>query len=265
MVSVKSLYHRLVPTRIRNPIGLLRRRAWDGMVRSVSWPRLPPPGLLMNVQMSPYLNEYLTIGRRSAASLMQALQSVGIDTERPASILDLGCGSARVLRHFSNTRWDLHGADIDAEAIEWASRYLRFAKFQLNGTNPPLSYEAARFDAVFAFSLFTHFTPEMRSAWCAEIHRVLAPGGFVMISTLGASALPNYPVLATPLNQEQLVSEGTFFVKQGTRFNEQVAFHSRAGIERLFSCHFSLISWKEQGLDGFQDFSILQRRAIEIP
>ena len=68
MNAAKALYHRLVPAEIRNPIGLVRRDLTDRLRRLVTRRPLPPRDLLGHIQMTPYVSEYLGVGRKSAAS-----------------------------------------------------------------------------------------------------------------------------------------------------------------------------------------------------
>jgi SAM-dependent methyltransferase len=102
-------------------------------------------------------------------------------------VLDFGCGSARVLRHFEPEapRGDFRGCDIDAESIAWNEQALSppFGFFR-NGLAPPLALPGGALDLVYAMSVFTHIADGW-SAWLAELHRVLAPGGLLIASFLG--------------------------------------------------------------------------------
>jgi SAM-dependent methyltransferase len=101
-------------------------------------------------------------------------------------VLDFGCGSARVLRHFLDEapRAELWGCDIDGPSIDWVRANLSppLRCFQ-NKLQPPLPTEAAYFDLVWATSVFTHI--DLWSHWLLEMHRILAPGGLLIASWLG--------------------------------------------------------------------------------
>jgi SAM-dependent methyltransferase len=101
--------------------------------------------------------------------------------------LDFGCGSARVLRHFLDEaeRGELWGCDIDGPSIAWAQAHLSppLHVFR-NGPAPPLPFEDSSLDLVWAASVFTHI--ERWAPWLAELQRVLAPGGYLIASFLGA-------------------------------------------------------------------------------
>jgi SAM-dependent methyltransferase len=101
-------------------------------------------------------------------------------------MLDFGCGSARVLRHFLDQApaAELWGCDIDAASIDWIRAHLSppLHCFQ-NELIPPLAIAAGYFDLVWATSVFTHI--DGWSDWLLEMHRVLAPGGLLIASWLG--------------------------------------------------------------------------------
>ncbi len=251
--AAQALYHRLIPASIRNPIGAFRRRLGDRVRRaSVPYP-LPPARLLRNVQLTPYVKEYLSVGRKSAESIIAALAS-----RSPARVLDFGCGSARTLRHLRNTGWELYGCDIDADAIAWSRSALPFARFDVNGAEPPLPYAGALFDAVYTISVFTHFPPGQQERWAAEMARVLRTGGTLVVSSVGFTALQAFAGSAE--NLAQLEAEGTLFIRGTEEFNASGMYHARAGLERLFGPHFTMDVHEERGLDGFQDLTIFTRR-----
>jgi SAM-dependent methyltransferase len=101
-------------------------------------------------------------------------------------VLDFGCGSARVLRHFlpEAGRGEFWGCDIDAPSIAWIEANLSppLHCFQ-NGLHPPLALEDGSFDLVWATSVFTHI--DAWSAWLLELHRVLREEGILVATWLG--------------------------------------------------------------------------------
>ena len=254
---MKRLYHRLVPASIRNPIGAFRRGIADRVRRAREPFPLPPAALLRNVQLTPYVREYLEVGRSSAASIVRA---IGAGSEDPAYIrvLDFGCGSGRTLRHLRDTGWELFGCDIDADAICWCRENLPFARFEVNSDEPPLPYADAFFDAVYAVSVFTHFPPGRQERWAAEMSRVLRPEGTLVISSVGFTALRAFA--GSPENIEALRRDGMLWIRGDDRFNASGMYHAAAGIERVFSPHFRIVGHTERGLDGFQDLTILRNR-----
>ena len=277
-IRAKALYHKLIPASIRNPIGAFRRSLSDRVHRAREPFPLPPPALLRNVQLTPYVKEYLEVGRRSAESIIAALSPPVEELAEGSSqlaagdlptanrnlptirVLDFGCGSGRTLRHLRATGWELFGCDIDAPAIAWSREALPFATFEVNATDPPLPYADGFFDAVYAVSVFTHFPPDRQEPWAAEMARVLRSRGTLVVSSVGFTALRAFA--GSQENIDALEANGTLFIPGDQGFNNSGAFHSRAGIERLFSPYFRVVSHAERGLDGFQDLTILERSAV---
>jgi SAM-dependent methyltransferase len=102
------------------------------------------------------------------------------------ALLDWGCGCGRVLRHWARLpKTRVCGVDIDARMVEWCKRHLTFADVAVTRLSPPLPYPGQTFDLMYAFSVFTHLSEELQHAWMRECFRVLKPGGFLLISTLG--------------------------------------------------------------------------------
>src|SRR5207248_1785974 len=119
------------------------------------------------------------------ASVIAALTSVHREISSFRDVLDFGCGCGRTLRYFADQSpiTDFYGTDIDAEAIAWCRRHLRFAKFKVNQALPPLSYRAEKFDLVYAVSVFTHIDEEYQFRWLDELRRITKPRGIVIVTT----------------------------------------------------------------------------------
>jgi SAM-dependent methyltransferase len=103
-------------------------------------------------------------------------------------VLDFGCGSARVIRHFldeASSGTEVWGCDIDGPSIEWVNANLcpPLHCFR-NDAAPPLPRPDGFFDLVWATSVFTHITDEW-SRWLVELSRVLAPDGLLIATFLG--------------------------------------------------------------------------------
>jgi SAM-dependent methyltransferase len=117
------------------------------------------------------------------------LRRAGIDPESIRAVLDVGCGTGRLLsgwRFASSAPRRLFGVDVNAALIEWASENLRdVAEFHASAPLPPLSLDADAFDLAILASVFTHFPLGWQRAWAAELWRVLRPGGIVLMTLHG--------------------------------------------------------------------------------
>lgn len=125
--------------------------------------------------------EYLARGRRALDAIGRMLPDEWDWADK--SVLDFGCGSGRVIRHLPGSVSESWGSDIDPRCIDWNDRHLSPpASFVVNGETPPLPFPAAKFDLVYALSVFTHISTHW-PAWLLELDRVLAPGG-LLVATL---------------------------------------------------------------------------------
>ena len=102
------------------------------------------------------------------------------------TILDFGCSSGRVLRHFMAERrahgWKLMGIDIQARLIEWMRRnFPREINVLCGSTLPHLPFADNSIDVIYGISVFTH-TKYLWDTWLMEFKRVLKPGGLCLQS-----------------------------------------------------------------------------------
>ena len=149
--------------------------------------RLPPPHLASRVGPGPGQSPLEAFDSEGASVRRHILRLLPPDWSfEDKRVLDFGCGSGRVLRHFlaDAGHAELWGCDIDGPSIEWLQANLSppVRCFQ-NGTEPPLPLESEYIDLMWATSVFTHI--EHWAGWLLELHRVLRPGGILVASFLG--------------------------------------------------------------------------------
>ena len=99
---------------------------------------------------------------------------------RGKRVLDLGCRSGALTRHFLEGN-SVVGLDVDPAALEKAAA-LGIEPVQAD-VEEPLPFEDASFDVVVAGELFEHL--QFPDALVAEVRRVLRPGGVL------AGSVPN--------------------------------------------------------------------------
>jgi SAM-dependent methyltransferase len=134
--------------------------------------------------------EFLRIGEGSARLIEQHLGLMGVNLAQARRVLDFGCGCGRALRWFLRDYPDpeFHGVDVDEEAVEWCRQHLKAAQFFANNPEPPLPYPDRHFDIIYCLSVFTHLDELMQDAWLAELARLLAPGGVLLLTVHGERA-----------------------------------------------------------------------------
>jgi len=153
-------------------------------------PPLPPvdlanrAGRLVGADGS--FDAYETVGRGLRDAVISALPEDWSWTGK--RVLDFGCGAGRTLRHFLPEAEGAHfsGCDIDAPSIAWLNANLNPpVKGFVSREHPPLPQADGSYELIYALSVFTHITDQW-SAWLLELHRLLAPGGLLIASFLGA-------------------------------------------------------------------------------
>ncbi len=202
-------------------------------------------------------------------------------TTRPR-LLDFGCGCGRLLRFLVGHAdlFELHGADVNPEHIAWCRAFLAPVAFTNNASRPPLSYRDAFFDCIWSLSVFTHLGESQAAAWRAELARVLAPGGILIATVHGPTALTRIasePDLAARFRfdaqrlqavQRSTAAEGFAFVP----YEDDVVAAARAGeaygvsftsaehlARRWADARFELVAHLPGALRGWQDVVVLRR------
>jgi SAM-dependent methyltransferase len=120
-------------------------------------------------------NWFLEGGRPAEVSIRAALERAGAPIASLKAILDFGCG--RVIRRWHDLDARICGGDLSNPAIMWCRANLPFAEVDVNQLEPPLSYDDASFDLVYALSVLTHLPVDTQRARLNEMRRVIGPGG----------------------------------------------------------------------------------------
>jgi SAM-dependent methyltransferase len=151
---------------------------------------IPPPDLRFQVAGTTSISWFLEAGSLGADTVRDAMSRRGVAIDDLTAILDFGCGCGRVLRHWHGLqRARVYGTDYSPKLVEWCGQNLPFVDASVNRLAPPLSYDDAAFDLVYAFSVFSHLTEDLQMPWMNELARVLKPGGHLVLSTHGESYL----------------------------------------------------------------------------
>ena len=125
--------------------------------------------------------KYWLFGLADYLKVMQSAAKYGV---HPTSVLDFGCASGRVLRHFAaqtNIK-NIWGSDINRRHIRWLYEHMPMhVRPVFNHCIPSLPIPDASIDVITAFSVFTHIdTFEIH--WLAELSRILSEGGICYLT-----------------------------------------------------------------------------------
>jgi SAM-dependent methyltransferase len=207
---------------------------------------------------TPDLRWFLDGGRTAAACLRDAVGRHGTRLEDVASILDFGCGCGRVIRHLSHLSAQIDGTDRDARAIAWCRRNLPFARFEVNDLQPPLNYADEAFSLIYALSVFTHLPEALQRPWLEELVRVLAPGGFLLLSFHGLAYLPE---LSDEEQRHFRAGELVVRASGAPGANSFGAYHPEQYLKRILPLEVSLMEIMPEGAQGNprQDLAVLRR------
>jgi SAM-dependent methyltransferase len=240
------------------------------LVRSVmeATPRTPPEKLISRVHGTSDAGGFAQVGKMVALDVYGAVaphRPLG----QPMRILDFGCGCGRVLPYMGilASQADFAASDIDREAIAWCRENIRgdegrerFA-FSVNSDLPPLPFEEGSFDLVYAISVFTHLPEDMQFKWLAELERVTAPGGLLVISTAGAHLIREHLGADTlRLLDEKGFYYHPFGSTDGLPDYYQAAWHTRPYVEKAWSRFLEIIDVVPLGIAGHQDLILCRRR-----
>jgi SAM-dependent methyltransferase len=157
-----------------------------------------------------YLTQHV---RFTAESVQNALAQRGpylrrmiatcLPQERSVKILDLGCGYGAIL-HFLREAKYLHlaGADVSAEQVELA-RHLGLENVHCQEIEAFLeAVPDNTYGVVIAFDILEHFTKPDLLALMEKLHRVLAPGGRLIVHVPNGEGLFSGTVFHGDLTHE---------------------------------------------------------------
>jgi SAM-dependent methyltransferase len=201
--------------------------------------KLPPERFIYETYKLNY-EHYFTDGLETAKEILELINRFLV-IKKEHRILDWGCGPARITRHIpvlGGNNFIAFGTDSNREYIKWNQENIGNVIFKENRLNPPLNFEENYFDIVFGFSVLTHLSIEKHISWIKEIHRVLKPGGLLIITTQGEAY------------NDKLTKDERFAFSQG----KLVCRSTKTEGERIFSAFQPPAFMK----DLLKDFEILE-------
>jgi SAM-dependent methyltransferase len=205
-------------------------------------------------------------------NIIALLDEAGIDYQRFKSILDFGCGCGRAL---AGWEWklppqaQLFGIDINQTLIDFCKRNIPFAQSALSRYLPPIEFQDASIDFLYAASVFTHMKLHAAMAWAGELARVVEPNAIMMMSYHGAYFAPQVAQLSKE-GSRQLEEHGFYchlHVRSDTTWegsNHYATFMTSAFVNSLFK-GFDLVriypglSRGPNPFASYQDIAIFRR------
>lgn len=230
--------------------------------------------------------DYVANGRDVAERIERAAGHAGVSLAQVTSALDFGCGTGRVVHHVVERLAPgaaVHAVDVDGASIAWAAQDPGAVRFAQCRYDPPLEFEDATFDLVYAISVFTHLDRDKEAAWLGELRRVLKPGGLGVITVLGGALLERVRTSGDVLGVTQhmvdtaralgpLEEEGLVFlpyVRRGTAAQGSpdmgdddygLTFHGERYLRDAWSRDFEVLARFPRSINVHQDAILVRPR-----
>jgi SAM-dependent methyltransferase len=210
---------------------------------------------------------YFGSGYREAWTVLTTVEQYGAHVEAMRSVLEFGCGSGRVIRHFRYIDGlRLAGTDANSKPVEWDRKNLPGIEFNHNALEPPLAYPDGSFDLIYALSVFTHIPLEWQQPWLDELRRLLRSGGYLLCTVHGDSYISSQ---LDDQDRAALTRDGKFTLdakNPRASYSSQIlgswdVFQTRDQVREVFSAGFELLCYTSQLAAAGQDTLVLRKSA----
>lgn len=139
-------------------------------------------------------------------------------------VLDFGCGNGDVVADLRRHGRDATGIELDEPRIRKALKPESAPHVALYPGGAPLPFDAESFDWIVSTEVIEH-VPDI-ARYVPELHRVLRPGGRVLVTTPDITSIPSsFPANCVP-----------WHLLESTHVN----FFTPASVAALFASHFDL-------------------------
>lgn len=195
-----------------------------------------------------------------------------------ASVLDFGCGCARLGRMFLGTEGSYTGCDIDGRHVDWINQNLTHMRAVQTVPNEPLPFEDDSFDAIISISVFTHITEESQFLYLSELSRIAKKGAFLFLSVHGEAAMKRvnteeeiFRMIGVPEGDMPDAASRVYcglyaFIKQGSghptekSYDYGITFTPSSYVERTWSRYFDVVNVAKGAIQGWQDIVVCRKR-----
>jgi len=209
--------------------------------------------------------------------VLRALTASRVPLASGARVLDFGCSSGRGVRVLAAARPDVTwlGCDPNPEAIAWAGSHLPGVEWFTSPNAPPLPLDDGTLDVAYAISIWSHFAPGPARAWLDEMHRLIRPGGALVLTVHGLDTIAHHlrGGHASPLEVTEIT---TSLLRGEVHFDDVFAGRGDWGVhDPGWGNAYLTLDWlaprvtpawsitlaESGGLQGVQDVVVLRRES----
>lgn len=146
----------------------------------------------MNMSPENAASDYITAGYHDAKRVSELI--IKISSHKPMRILEFASGYGRVTRHLKRLlpEHDLFSSDIHLSACDFVRDSLGVVSYP-STTNVEVLDVGKNYDFIFALSFFSHMPDSKFGLWLTTLYDILAPGGYLMFTTHGQTAINKAP------------------------------------------------------------------------
>jgi SAM-dependent methyltransferase len=227
-------------------------------------PPVPPFDLahrVMAIDRAGAEREYRAHGQGNKETIVSLLpDDWNFDGKR---VLDFGCGAGRVMSAFADEaqRCEFHGCDVDRRSIGWIQRHLvpPFHVFANPAAPGRLPFEDGSVDLIYAISVFSHLADGW-NGWLAELHRCLAPDGYLLATFLGQAS--SETIAGEPWDPDR-IGMNVLFPDQSWESGGPMVFVSEWWLRARWGRAFELEPYVEAMDPAHQDWGVFRKKPVE--
>ncbi len=143
------------------------------------------------------------VGKWDMAAEHEGRYLACVPAVRGLRVLDAACGAGYGTAMLAQTAAQATGIDVDPEAVEHAAATYPDCRFVCCSVGQ-MTLEDASFDAVVSFETLEHVGEDVQRSFLSEVKRVLAPDGFLVISTPDKYRATDLPGVVNEFHEHEL-------------------------------------------------------------
>lgn len=97
-------------------------------------------------------------------------------------VLDVGCGSGRIIKFLRENNFDAYGCDVNPIAVKMARKLIEAKRIRIAPAEK-LLYPSRSFDLILSISVVEHLRHSQVDHFLKETLRILRPGGYIFLVT----------------------------------------------------------------------------------